>query len=241
MAGQLILISGESATGKSTSLRKIPHQERWAYMNTESGKPLPFKNNFQPGIITDPYEVPASLDHIAESPQFDGAIIDSLTFLMDMYESLYVIGAKDGRAAWQNFAQFYKNLMQQNVAKALKAGKHVIFLAHTKTEQDASLNDKTFVPIKGSLANQGVEAYFSVVVSTKRVQLEKLKDMDPALCHITEDDELVGYKHVFQTRLTKETVGERIRGPIGLFEKNQVYMDNDVALLIEHMNKHFAA
>lgn len=239
MDGQLILISGESATGKSTSLMNIPKQERWAYLNTESGKSLPFKHNFKTAIVTDPYEVTATLDQIATAPQFDGIIIDSLTFLLDMYESLYIIGAKDGRQAWQNFAQFYKNMMQQNVAKTIAAGKHVVFLAHTKTEQDAALNDKTYVPVKGSLANQGIESYFSVVVSTKKIGLEKLKDQDPSLCRVSEDDEITGYKHVFQTRLTKETVGERIRGPIGLFAKNQIYMDNDVALLIDHMNKHF--
>lgn len=239
MDGQLLLITGESATGKSTSLMNIPDQKRWAYLNTESGKSLPFKHNFRSAIVTDPYEVTATIEQLTTQPNFDGVIIDSLTFLMDMYESLYLINAKDSRAAWQNFAQFFKNMMQQSVAKAIRGGKHVVFLAHTKTEQDAAMNEKTFVPVKGSLGNQGIEAYFSVVVSTKRVSLEKLKDQDPALCRLTEDDELVGYKHVFQTRLTKETVGERIRGPIGLFAKNQIYMDNDVALLIDHMNKHF--
>lgn len=210
-------------------------------MNTESGKALPFKHKFRTAVVTDPYEVTATIDQLADTPQLDGVIIDSLTFLLDMYESLYIVGAKDGRQAWQNFAQFYKNMMQQNVAKAIAAGKHVVFLAHTKTEQDAALNDKTYVPVKGSLANQGIEAYFSLVVSTKRIGLEKLKDQDPALCRLSEDDEITGYKHVFQTRLTKETVGERIRGPIGLFAKNQIYMDNDVALLIEHLKKHFSA
>ena len=240
MNGQLLLISGESASGKSMSLMNIPNQDRWMYMNTEAGKPLPFKNTFKKGTVTDPYQVPASIDQATEAPNIDGVIIDSLTFMMDMYESLYVIGAKDGRAAWQNFAQFFKNLMQQNVANALDAGKHVVFLAHTKTEQDAALNDKTYVPVKGSLGNQGIEAYFSTVVSTKKVQLEELEGMDPNLLHVGEDEEIVGYKHVFQTRLTKATVGERIRGPIGLFAKNQIYMDNDVELLIQHMNAYYA-
>ncbi|WP_299198238.1 AAA family ATPase [uncultured Amphritea sp.] len=239
MPGQLILISGESASGKSTSLMNLPNQERWGYLNTESGKDLPFPHNFRAAIVTDPYEISSTIDEVVDAPQFDGVIIDSLTFMMDMFESLYIVGAKDGRDAWQQYAQFFKNLMQQSVAKALKAGKHVIFLAHTRTEQDAALNDKTYVPIKGQLANQGIEAYFSTVVSTKRIPLEKLEGMDPALLNITQDDEMVGYKHVFQTRLTKETVGERIRGPIGLFQRNQIYMDNDVAKLIEHMNAHF--
>ena len=34
---QLILVVGYSSTGKSASLRKIKNQEKWLYLNTESG------------------------------------------------------------------------------------------------------------------------------------------------------------------------------------------------------------
>ena len=33
----LVLIAGMSAAGKSASLRNIPNQENWFYMNTEAG------------------------------------------------------------------------------------------------------------------------------------------------------------------------------------------------------------
>lgn len=234
---QLLLISGESASGKSASLKDIPNQERWAYLNTESGKELPFKNNFKKGVVTDPYQVPATFEDVTGSPNFDGIIIDSLTFLMDMFESQVVLTAKDRREAWGFYAQFFKNLMNVHVAEC---DKHVIFLAHTKKEQDAQLIDRVQVPIKGSLNNNGIEAYFSTVVSTKKVNLPELEGQDPSLLHITDDDKLVGYKHVFQTRLTKETVGERIRGPMGLFEANQTFMDNNAALLINHMMNYYS-
>ena len=53
----LVMISGESASGKSASLRNIPNQSRWMYLNAEAGKKLPFKNNFHEIIVTDPYHV----------------------------------------------------------------------------------------------------------------------------------------------------------------------------------------
>lgn len=229
---QLILIGGESASGKSASLQNIPNQDRWGYMNTESGKPLPFKNNFKAANVTDPHDVTATIEHVTGNPDFDGVIIDSLTFLMDMYESMYVIPAADSRAAWGDFAQYFKVLMQQTVASC---DKHVIFLAHTHTTQDAQLVDRVSVPVKGSLGKNGIEAYFSVVVNAKRQSLESLSGYQSNLLNITPDDELVGYKHVFQTRLTKETVGERIRGPMGLFSQQQTFMDNDCALLLSHL------
>jgi len=234
---QLVLISGESASGKSASLREIPNQSRWVYMNTESGKALPFKNDFVSAVVTDPHQIQQGFDMVTGSPDFDGVIVDSITFMMDMFESQYVIPAKDSRAAWGDYAQFFKNVMQNLVANC---DKHVIMLGHTKKEQDAQLVDRVYVPVKGSLGNNGIESYFSTVVSTKRIPLADLKDMDPALLRITEDDEILGFKYVFQTRLTKGTVGERIRGPMGLFNKNQTFMDNDAALLIDHMVKYYS-
>lgn len=229
---QLVLIGGESASGKSASLQHLPNQERWGYMNTESGKPLPFRNQFKSANVKDPYDVINTIEAVTGNPDFDGVIVDSLTFLMDMYESMYVVPATDSRAAWGDYAQFFKTLMQQTVAAC---DKHIIFLAHTHTTQDAQLVDRVAVPVKGSLKTNGIESYFSVVVAAKRQSLESLSDYSSDLLNITEDDRLVGYKHVFQTRITKDTVGERIRGPMGLFNQQQTFMDNDCALLLKHL------
>lgn len=235
---QLILIGGESASGKSASLKDIENQQRWLYLNTESGKELPFKNKFLAKTVTDPYQVFEAFDYVKENEaKFDGIIIDSLTFLMEMFETLYVVPAKDGRAAWQDYNQFFKILMQQHVANTTK---HVIMLAHTRSEPDAMLIDRVSVPVKGALKNSGIEAYFSTVVATKRMPLSELKGFDPNLLRISLEDEALGYKHVFQTRITKATVGERIRGPMGLFEPNQTFMDNNAALLLDHMIKYYS-
>lgn len=89
---QLVLISGFSGTGKSASLRNIPNQDRWIYCNCEAGKRLPFKNNFKTVKVNDPEYVLAAFDEVIEHPDdYDGIIVDSLTFLMDMYESVYVL------------------------------------------------------------------------------------------------------------------------------------------------------
>lgn len=235
---QLVLISGESASGKSASLMNIPNQERWAYLNCEAGKRLPFKNKFQTGIITDPYEVYTYFDHVAGNPDFDGIIIDTATFLMEMYESLYIVGAANTQNAWGDYFQFWKNLMQKYVAGSDKS---VIILGHTRSEYDEkNLSYKTAVPIKGALKNNGLEAYFSTVVSTKKVSLKDLEGYKSNLLNITEQDELLGYKHVFQTQLTKTTVGERIRSPLGLFTREQTYMDNDANLLLNHLRAYYA-
>lgn len=234
---QLVLISGESGTGKSASLADLEDHSRTMYLNCESGKRLPFKNKFKSYTITDPYQVNEGFQHANGNPDFDTIIVDTLTFLMDMFESNYVIGSANTMQGWSNYAQFFKNLMQNHVANS---DKQVIFLAHTRQDLDEkAMEMKTVVPIKGALKNNGIEAYFSTVVSTKKMSLKDLKDYSSNLLNITERDEMLGFKHVFQTQPTKATLGERIRSPMGLFTTAQTYMDNDVQLLLNHMRAYY--
>ena len=234
---QLVFITGESATGKSASLMNIPNQENWFYLNCESGKRLPFRNKFQTFKITDPYLIYDAFNEARGRDDVHGIVIDTVTFMMDMFESLYIIGNSNTQKAWGDYAQFFKNLMQQYVAPF---GKPVIMLGHTKSEyNEKTLDYNVSVPVKGSLKNNGLEAYFSTVVSTKKVELKKLKDYKSDLLHITEQDEMLGYKHVFQTQLTKDTVGERIRSPMGMFSVQETFMDNDAALLLHHLAQYY--
>jgi hypothetical protein len=236
---QLVLVAGFSATGKSASLRNIRNQERWLYLNTEAGKRLPFRNKFDNKRIDDPYQVHEAFDYATANNAYDGIIIDSLTFLMDMFETQYVLPSTNTMQAWGQFAQFFKILMQE---KVVRFGKPVVITAHVKDELDEKAMDmKTSVPIKGSLKNNGVEAYFSTVVATKKVVIKDLKEYHSSLLHITPEDEELGYKHVFQTRPTKTTIGEKIRSPMGMFEKAQTFIDNDVQILLDHLGAFYGA
>lgn len=70
-----------------------------------------------------------------------------------------------------------------------------------------------------------------------------LKELEPYqnnMLHITEDEELLGFKYVYQTRLTKQTLGERIRSPMGMFKREETYIDNDVALLLNHLKNYYS-
>ena len=109
----LVLICGESTTGKSMSLRDIPNQERWVYLNCEAGKKLPFKNKFKEFIITDPYQVFEAFEHTAGkgAGQFHTIAIDTATFLMDMFESVHVLPSTNTMKAWGQYNQFFKELM----------------------------------------------------------------------------------------------------------------------------------
>uniref|UniRef100_A0AAU6VZ70 DNA repair protein n=1 Tax=Pseudomonas phage Arace01 TaxID=3138526 RepID=A0AAU6VZ70_9VIRU len=235
---QLVLIVGYSTQGKSASLRNIRNQENWVYLGTEAGKRLPFKNNFNRVTITDPYEVLTYFDECIENKDsVEGIIIDSMTFLMDMYETQYVLGSSNTMQGWQNYQQFFKEVMQQKVALF---GKPVIIIAHVKDELDEKNAEiKTTVPIKGALKNNGVEAYFTTVVAAKKIPVKELEKYGSKMLVITDEERELGYKHVFQTRITKGTTGERIRSPMGMFDRSETYIDNDAQVLLDHLNQFY--
>ena len=234
----LVLIAGKSSTGKSASLMGLENPEGVMYLNCESGKKLPFKTKFKQYVITDPLQVFEAFEAAENMPEVHTIVIDTLTYLMDMYESLYVYNSTNSQKAWGDFAQFYKTLMQNYVAKS---SKNVVFLAHTVDSlNEAEMTMETKVPVKGSIKNNGIESYFSVVISTKKVSLKALRDYSSNLLNITPDEEALGFKYVFQTRLTKDTVGERMRGPLGLFETKETFIDNNLQLVFDRLQDYYA-
>lgn len=236
---QLVLICGESVGGKSASLQNIKNPTGVVYLNCESGKKLPFPAEFKQFVVTDPLTVYSIFDEAEKSTNssIHTIIVDSLTYLMDMYESVHVLTATDTQKAWQNYQQYFKKIMQHYVAKSTK---NIVFTAHTL----ATLNENEHVmerkvPVKGALKNTGLESYFTVVVAAKKVPLKTLEPYQNDMLIISSDDAMLGFKYVYQTRLTKETVNERIRAPIGMWDINETYINNDVQLLLNRLEKYY--
>lgn len=234
----LVLLCGKSATGKSASLMNLEKPEGVMYLNCEAGKKLPFKSKFKQFVITDPLQINEAFEAAEGMPEVHTIVVDSLTYLLDMYESLYVLNSTNGMQAWGQFAQYFKNLMQQYVAKSTKS---VVFIAHTAdTLNESEMLMETKVPVKGSLKNNGIESYFTVVVASKKVNLKNLKDYSSELLTITPEEEALGFKYVFQCKLTKETVNERLRGPLGLFDNKETFIDNNMQLVLNKLRDYYA-
>ena len=233
----LILVSGKSTTGKSASIMNLDRPENWAYLNCEAGKRLPFRSKFKEFTITDPLQVYEAFDWAETQDNIEGIVVDSVTFLMDMFESVHVINSTNTMKAWCEYAQFFKNLMQVYVARSTK---NVIFTAHALDQlNEADMVMETKVPVKGSLKNNGIESYFSAVVSAKKMTIKALEGYENDLLTVTPEDEALGFKYVFQTKLTKETVGERIRAPMGLWSTAETYIDNDMQLVMHRLHEYY--
>jgi hypothetical protein len=152
-----------------------------------------------------------------------------------MYETLYVYGARDGQKAWGDYGQFYKKIINE----ASKVNNtFFIFFGHLKRELDEAEGVwRSSVPVKGALKASGLEAYFTTVINVSKQSVKVLGANN--LLHITEEEKELGFKHVFQTRTTQKTLGDRIRTPRGLFKPEELYIDNDIVPVIKRMVEYY--
>ena len=237
-----LLICGQSGDGKSFSLINMRDQEGILYINCEGGKPLPFKNKFKEITIDDPREIFDLLDRVEEdqTQRYHTVVIDTISFMMNRYESVHVIGTANTMAAWGAYGQFFPKLIYDHIANYRV---FVVMLGHL----DAQLNDETgrtdySVPVKGALKKNGLEAYFTTVINCKKLNLKDiLKEAKEGVAlQITDRDRQLGFMHVFQTRTVKSTVGDRIRSPWALFSDDETYINNDTQVVVDRLMKYYA-
>jgi len=237
-----LLIAGESGAGKSFSLMNIKGPEGVLYLNCEGGKPLPFKNNFKRVTIEDPMEVFSILDRVKNDPKnrYHTIVFDTVSFLMNRYESVHVLPAQNTMKAWGEYGQFFPKLIYDYIAPLQQ---HTVMLGHVEGVMNEETQRMEYkVPVKGALAKNGIEAYFTTVLYARKVSIkdiEKEADEGPLL-HITERDRHLGYKHVLQTRTTKQTVGDKIRSPWGLFKDEEAFIDNDAQAVIDRLKAYYS-
>lgn len=235
----LVLISGKSASGKSASLMGLPNPERVVYANCESGKQLPFPTKFKQCVITDPLQVTNLITSLNGNDKYDTIVVDSLSFLMQMYEQLYVINSTNTMKSWQDYGAFFVNMMQQDVAKS---DKMIIFTTHVEDKyNEAELVTESKAVIKGATSKIGVEAYFSCVVMAKRMRVTDLEpyEKDNNLLNITDEERAIGIKYVFQTKYTKETIHEKIRSPLNMWKPQETFIDNNTEYLIQRLREYY--
>ena len=77
-------------------------------------------------------------------------------------------------------------------------------------------------------------------MASKKVKIKQLEEYDSELLNISEEEKALGFKYVFQTKITKDTVNERLRGPLGLFNTKETYMDNDMQKVLDRLHTYYS-
>jgi len=205
---KIILLIGESGSGKTSSLRNMPLDET-VYIDIDRKSIKSFKDmdKFNQWVKLDYVDhLLPGLEAIEKDDTCKYVVIDTLSFLMDLFVTQRVDTAADTRAEWGNYKKFYKEII--NFAKTSK--KSFIFLAHPKTVyNEQEMESKTYAYAQGSIASK-IEADFAVVAYTRK--------------YLNEDG-LPSFG--FSVGLTKETLHTSVKSPMSMFSEPTLD-DNDI-------------
>lgn len=150
----IVMIYGQSGTGKSTSLRNFKPED--VCIVNVSGKPLPFRNKHKT-FKTDDY---MSIDTAIKKAPAKSIVIDDATYLMtnEYMRTAKVIGYQK----FTDMALNYFTLIKS--AAALPDDKIVYFLGHSETDVNGNEKFKTI----GKMLDEKVtlEGLFTIVLKT---------------------------------------------------------------------------
>ena len=150
----IVMIYGQSGTGKSTSLRNFKPED--VCIVNVSGKPLPFKNKHKT-FNTDDY---MAIDAAIKKAPAKSIVIDDATYLMT---GEYMRTAKvTGYQKFTDMALNYYTLVK--AAAALPSDKIVYFMGHSDTDANGNEKFKTI----GKMLDEKVtlEGMFTIVLKT---------------------------------------------------------------------------
>lgn len=150
----IVMVYGQSGTGKSTSLRNFKPED--VCIVNVSGKPLPFKNKHKT-FNTDDY---MAIDAAIKKAPAKSIVIDDATYLMT---GEYMRTAKvTGYQKFTDMALNYYTLVKS--AAALPPDKIVYFMGHSDTDANGNEKFKTI----GKMLDEKVtlEGMFTIVLKT---------------------------------------------------------------------------
>lgn len=150
----LVMIYGQSGTGKSTSLRNFKHEEV-AVINV-SGKPLPFRGDLKP-YNTDNYT--KIINAICNTDR-KSIVIDDATYLM--VNEFMRTAKQTGYQKYTDMACNFNGLIE--VCAGLPDDKIVYFMGHSDQADDGREHFKTIGKMLDNYVT--VEGRFTIVMKT---------------------------------------------------------------------------
>lgn len=150
----LVMVIGQSGTGKSTSLRNFKPDD--VCIINVSGKPLPFKNKHKT-FNSDDY---SSIDMAIKKAPAKSIVIDDSTYLMT--DEFMRTAKVTGYQKFSDLALNFFTLVKQ--AAALPDDKIVYFMGHIEIDQNGNEKFKTI----GKMLDEKVtlEGLFTIVLKT---------------------------------------------------------------------------
>ena len=210
-----ILVLGTSGSGKTNSLRNLD-LETTLLLNTDgkSDTVVDPDGKLKVRVPETAMEVIDLLETIEES-KYETIVVDTLSFWIQQLEQELTYDVDDSRGGWNDFAMAIKKLL---TFANNKSKKNWIFLSHVSESTLGSYD----VPVKGSIKNIGISAWFSTVIYMDTFDVATETILGSA----------VGYK-----MFTKPTMAQRklpAKSPLGAFPAE--IKNNDLDLIVRALN-----
>lgn len=212
----LILILGQSGTGKSTSIRNMDSKDTFIIQTVN--KPLPFKG-FKKSypimdkdgkgkrLVTDNYDkIIGCLKYLNNNKDIKNIIIDDFQYVIS---NEFMVRAKEkGFDKFTEMAQHYYVIIE--VASRLREDLNIFFLSHNEQKEDGTSKVKTI----GKLLDEKItiEGLFTIVLNT-----------------VIQDN-----KYYFQTQ---NNGFNTTKSPLGMFDEQLI--ENDLKLVTEKINEYY--
>jgi len=206
---ELIIIIGESGTGKSTSLRNL-NQEETIIVNV-GGKRMPFKGGdkkFGKNILhtTNSNKVCGWLQKMKDKKDIKNIIIDDFQFLGGFE---YI--ARANEKGYEKFSQIAQSMfMPLHEATNMRDDQKVFVLAHQEIDERGRAKIKTVGKMVDNAIN--LESLATIVLYTE------VKDGE----------------YLFRTHNTGSNTG---KSPMGMFETDLI--ENDLQKVIDIINNYY--
>lgn len=150
----LVMIYGQSGTGKSTSLRNFKNEEV-AVVNV-SGKPMPFRGNLKPYNSDNYQKIMAAISKTDRK----SIVIDDATYLM--VNEFMRTAKQTGYQKYTDMACSFNSLIE--FAASLPEDKIVYFMGHSDQADDGREHFKTIGKMLDNYVT--VEGRFTIVLKT---------------------------------------------------------------------------
>lgn len=208
----LVLILGESGTGKSTSIESLDPKETFILQTIK--KPLPFKNSYKlrttkedgNRFISSDYQTIISIFNWIDKSKFKTLIVDDFQYILA--NEFMQRATERGFDKFTEMAQKYYNIIM--AASNLRDDLTVIFMSHLERKDDGSEKVKTI----GKLLDEKitVEGLFTIVLTTRVEQGE----------------------YFFETQNNGRNT---TKSPKGMFKENKI--PNDLSIVTQAISSYY--
>jgi hypothetical protein len=237
----LVAVVGEPSSGKSYAMKYLEDPMSVANFDCDL-KPNPHRVKYLANIkVASPKEVFEVLQMCIDNPDVKTIVIDTITYLMRTYKTLYVDNAEDTRASWGEYLKYYNKVML--MLKEASTHKNIIVLAHVSEHFDeVREHNISSMVLQGQAAKSPI-GDFCTVVECKSIVITKrfLKSAEGnANLNFTKDELEDGIKYYFVTRKTKTNPATLARSASDLWEREELYVDNSIQILIDKLDKYYS-